>query len=356
MAGPHIEDLLGIKALTEMVQTYDEEETPANKFFTSLFEKGEQARPPGDEIRWDEVVYARGLAPIVGPDSPHPRVARTDLKIRTSPLASIKLHTDVSARRLFKQRAPGREVADAATVIRMELKNLRQRIAKSVEKMCARTLFGELVVNKDEFEGSEVEFTVKHDVNKAQRLVSWKDQKNARIQEAEIPALVDAYAKASGLAPETALINLTVEQYLRKNEDIRAFAFGERTNKAFLESKSISPQVLASLQLGGLNWQKSLGYYTNSKGVLTRFFEENRVVLLPGEAELAGILGLALGTSFVPRELWGAEGELGFVEQPAGYCAYSETIKSPAGVRLYAEWTGLPYVKFGKGVLVAEVD
>jgi hypothetical protein len=80
------------------------------------------------------------------------------------------------------------------------------------------------------------------------------------------------------------------------------------------------------------------------------------VILLPGDEDLTNVLGLALGTSWVPRELWGTEGQLNWVETAAGYCAYSETIKSPAGIRLYAEWTGLPYVKFGKGVCIGTIE
>lgn len=355
MPGPSIEDLLGIRPLTTLIQSFDETDNPQNRFFTSLFEKGEQTRPPGDGFRWDELLYPRGLAPIVGPDSPHPRAARTDLKVRSSPMACIKLHTDISARRLFKQRAPGRDVADAAAVIRYELKNLRQRIAKSIEKMCARTLLGKLEVNKKEFEGSEVEFTVDHAVNTYNRKNVWSDPATQIVEE-ELPDLTDQYARDSGLLPTTALINVEIEKYLRKNEDLKKFCANNAIAPYVLQSKTVTTDLLSALGLGGLRWQKSIGYYSDSMGGLTRFLSENKVVVLPDEPELPNVLGMALGTSWVPRDLWGTEGQLNWVEMPAGYCAYSETIKSPAGMRLYAEWTGLPYVKFGKGILVGTVE
>ena len=355
MPGPTIEDLLGIRPLTTLIQTFDETDNPTNKFFTSIFEKGEQARPPGDGFRWDELVYPRGLAPIVGPDSPHPRAARTDLKVRSSPMACIKLHTDISARRLYKQRAPGKDTADAQAVIRYELKNLRQRIAKSIEKMCARTLLGKLVVNAKEFEGSEVEFTVDHAVNTWNRKTAWTDP-TAQIVEEELPNLTDQYARDSGLLPITALINVEVEKDLRKNEDLKKFCANNAIAPYVIQSKTVTTDLLSALGLGGLRWQKSLGYYSDSAGGLTRFLSENKVIVLPDDSELPNVLGLALGTSWVPRDLWGTEGQLGWVETPAGYSAYSETIKSPAGIRLYAEWTGLPYVKFGKGICVGTVE
>ena len=355
MPGPTIEDLLGIRPLTTLIQSFDETDNPQSKFFTSIFEKGEQTRPPGDGIRWDELVYPRGLAPVVGPDAPHPRVARTDLKVRSSPLACIKLHTDVSARRLFKQRAPGSDVANAAAVIRYELKNLRQRIAKSVEKMCARTLLGKLVVNAKEFEGSEVEFTVDHAVGDYKRTTAWTDPASPIVEE-ELPNITDQYARDSGMLPVTAIINVQVEKYLRKNEDLKKFCANNAIAPYVLQSKTVTTDLLSALGLGGLRWQKSIGYYSDSTGALARVLTENKVVVLPDEADLPDVLGFALGTSWVPRDLWGQEGQLNWVETPAGYCAYSETIKSPAGIRLYAEWTGLPYVKYGKGILVGTIE
>jgi hypothetical protein len=355
MSGPSVEDLLGIRPLTTLIQSFDDTESPTNKFFTSLFEKGEQSRPPGDEFRWDELVYPRGLAPIVGPDSPHPRVNRTDLKVRSSPMACIKLHTDISARRLYKQRAPGSDTANAAAVIRYELKNLRSRIQKSVEKMCAKTLLGQLDVNKKEFEGSDIEFSVKHDVNTWNRGNPWSDP-TTQIVEQELPSFTDSYARDSGLLPETAVINVAVEQYLRKNNDLKSFCQNQALAPLILKSGTVTAEVLSALGLGGLRWQKSVAYYSDSTGTLTRFLADNKVILLPGDEDLTNVLGLALGTSWVPRELWGTEGQLNWVETAAGYCAYSETIKSPAGIRLYAEWTGLPYVKFGKGVCIGTIE
>lgn len=254
MPGPTIEDLLGIRPLTTLIQTFDETDSPQNKFFTSLFAKGEQTRPPGDGFRWDELVYPRGLAPIVGPDSPHPRAARADLKVRSSPLACIKLHTDISARRLYKQRAPGSDLADPAAVIRYELKNLRQRIAKSIEKMCAKTLLGKLVVNKAEFEGSEVEFTVDHAVNTYARTTSWKDPA-APIIEEELPNLTDQYARDSGLLPVSAIMNVEVEKFLRKNDDLKKFCYNQALAPQIVTSQTVTSELLSALGVGGLRWQ-----------------------------------------------------------------------------------------------------
>ena len=54
MSGPTIEDLLGIRPLTTLIQSFDETDNPQSKFFTSIFEKGEQTRPPGDGTRRPE--------------------------------------------------------------------------------------------------------------------------------------------------------------------------------------------------------------------------------------------------------------------------------------------------------------
>jgi hypothetical protein len=221
--------------------------------------------------------------------------------------------------------------------------------------MCAKTLLGLLEINKQEFEGSEVAFTVKHEVNTWKRGNPWTDP-TTQIVETELPTLTDQFAKDSALLPQAIVINVEVEKMLRKNEDLKKFFQTQALAPQILKAGTVTAEVLSALGLGGLRWQKSIGYYSDSTGTLTRFLQDNKLILLPQDDELPNVLGMALGTSWVPRDMWGAEGQLNWTEMPAGYCAYSETIKSPAGVRLYAEWTGLPYIKFGKGVLVGTVE
>lgn len=347
-----VDDLLRVRPLTSMFTSFGD--SSRDNLFTGFFQAGERVQPPGDEVRWDEVQTPRGLAPVTGPESPAKRVDRTTLIPRVSSIMFVKEYTDISAHRLYKQRAPGTDVANARRVLDIELRGLKARIGKTIEKACGDSLQGKLQVDSTKFPGSDISFTVDY-TGKFTALApsaAWSAA-TTKISANDIPKFEDAYLKACGLLPAIALHNISVEISLRKNDDVRTWCQNQRYAGNMVESPVITTQVLSDLQLGGMQWRKHNGYFADKTGALTKFMADNTLIVLPEMGEMPNMLGFAEATTFTPKDVYGTEGQIGFVETQAGFFAWAETIKNPVGIRLYAGWVGLPYVKFAKALGIA---
>ncbi len=357
MIGSTYDAAFGVETLSTMIKTFDTQ--AYDKFFSDLFRKS-QITPLGESVTWDEVRMDRDLAPVVGPDSPAPRVKNLDRTRRQEYLANIKLYTDISGRKLYKERAPGSLLPNAEEVIANEIQNMRLKIQKTINYIAVNLLLGALDINDVNIPGTEMTIpTIKPGVATYTKTLSWAD-KATPILSGELEEFVSGkqgYVATAGRFPGLALINNTVEGYLISNTEVQEWLkYNYGGSVGF--SNPASPEVLSGMAIGGLKWQKNVhGYVPQGKNVFTKFMPDGTVILLPPEEELAEILAMAEGYGIVPRNAFGSENANGLVElaPSPGFYAYATALENPAGVRLYVGWLGLPIIKFPKAVNVGIV-
>jgi hypothetical protein len=350
--GGTLESTFGVRTLTRAIQTFAQE--PSQKFFTNLFRAGSQLTVEGRTFEWDEVALPRNAAPIVGEDSPFPKVPVTDKTVRQSPLVHVKLSVDIPASRLFLEREPGALRPNARKILANELAALQKRIAVTLEYLSVSALLGS--INTTEIEGSEAQVTLSQETTALAESAPWSNPAT-KILSDEIPKIVERYVSAAGRLPGLAVLNDQAERSLLKNQEIKEWA-QHQYGASVLFSNSASEKVLEGLGLGGLDWRKAIGVYKDKTGAITRFLSSSKVIVLPPANELDGVVALAEGYGFVPRSLWGDEAGAGLVERAPspGYYAYSEASANPVGIRLYAGWVGLPVLLWPTGVLILSIS
>ena len=70
-----IDDLLSVETLTGLIKTFADQDE--NRACSTLFSRAaRQLKPDGESASWDEVAFARHLAPVSHPESPHQRAKR----------------------------------------------------------------------------------------------------------------------------------------------------------------------------------------------------------------------------------------------------------------------------------------
>jgi len=360
MAGNQMEATFGTRTLTKALTTFADDSL--DKFFLGIFEKGDQLRPEGRLVEWDEQEYHRHLAPVVGHTSPFPKLEETTRKNKASSMMHVKLHKDIPGERLFFDRAAGSLRPNASDVVAREQRDLMLAIMKTVEWACAQTLQGALVVSRQTVPGSESEFTINWGLSTHTRSANW-DLATTPIVSDELPKIEAAYLQTSGMLPGTAILNDVTERYLKSNTEVKSWAKELYAAEA-LTSSINDARLLRSMRLNGLEWRSNPGGFV-PKGArpapgqtvaFQRYMADDKLIVLPPDQRLPDVIALALGHGIVPRTLWGGEGSMGIELAPSpGWYSYSEAISNPPGVRLYAGWVGLPIVLFPKGVLVATV-
>lgn len=354
MAITALDDLLSVETLTGMIRTFADQSE--NRSCSALF--SQHARPllpMGDSVAWDELVFSRHLAPVTGPDSPHTQAKRLGRRKRSSVMAYVRIFKDLPASHLFLQRAPGSDVADAEAILTAELEDMANLIANTKEFLACGALTGKIDVNENTVPGSEVEFTVEFGNANENALASWAD-KQTQIRSSELIHLKQRYKDISGFRTEIGITEPTVEGYLVQNEEVRNFA-KEPLGVAILRNLNltgVNPQWDA---LGGLQWRFTDGTYKPEAGPVTRYFPDDTLVVLPGEARLGQILGWAEGKVHVPAgPVFGpAAGATGLIQELRGSYAYAEVRSDPVGVRIYAGWYGLPVVLNPSAVMTYRV-
>jgi hypothetical protein len=325
-----------------------------DKFFLDIFRQGEQLRPwDPNHIEWDDERYNRALAPVTGLSAPSPAGAMTTRIDKKVSAVRVAEHVFVPAERLFYQRVGGELRPDATAVMARQLDNLRKKVMRTVEYLCASTLLGAVVINEKNVPGSTVQETIKWPVTAYKSAAAWSDP-NTLIASKEIKLLVDTYRKAVNNVPTFALLNSATEAYLLANAEIQKLCVHNPLYAAsILFNDSRSTQVLNGLRLGNLEWQKHVGGYTPDRGAFTDFMPPDKLILLP--QALADTIALAECSAAVPSQLWGNAAAVGIDLMPPGFAAYTEVTSDPVGIKLIAVWIGVPVLKFPEAVMVAQV-
>lgn len=346
--------IFGVDSLTETITSFANE--PDSDRITGLFRAGRSIECLGDSVSWDEIEMHRHLAPITGADSPSIHQGQATKRVRSSALAHIKISKTIQGSKLFKERGPGSLASNADEVLAYELKDLQKMIGASVEYLCTSALLGTITVSNSTIPGTTVSFTVSFSPNTYSYSGDWATV-STKLASAEIPALMKDHRAASGMIPRIAITEPDVTGYILANTEAQTL-LKNAVGAAWLQRSAFDDRFGPGLQVGGLDFRTSDGVYTPEGGAATRFFTADRVVTLPGESEMGGVLGLAEGYGVVPTgPAFGAEGASGLRLAPTkGYYAYSMPSGDPAGVKLVAGWVGLPILLFPSGVTVATVS
>jgi len=346
-----LDDLLSVDTLTGMIRTFADQSD--NRSCSALFSQfGRPLLPMGDAASWDEVAFARHLAPVTGPESPHTRAKRLTTEKRTSTMAWVKAYKDLPASHLFLNRAPGSDMADAEAVLAIELEDLGNLIANTREFLACGALLGLIDVNPQTVPGSDVAFRVTFDNYQSQAQNSWADD-TTKIRSKELIRLKRIYKDRSGLRAEVAVTEPEVEGYLVQNLDVRDFA-KEAYSRELLETANPSGTNPAWGTLAGLNFRFTDGTYKPEGGAVTRYFPQGKLLVLPGAARLTQVLGWAEGLVKVPSgTIYGdAASAIRSLRDMRGAYAYAEVRTDPVGIRIYAGWHGLPVILNPNAVMI----
>ena len=351
MAINPLDDLLSVDTLTGMIKTFSEQGD--NRSCSTLFaQSGRPLIPLGDSVSWDEVEFSRHLAPVTGADSPHSRARLMKTRRRSSTMAYIKAYKDLPSGHLFLNRAPGSDTADAEAVLATELEDLANLIANTKEFLACGALTGMIDVNPLSVPGSELSFKVEFGNVTAQTVMVWSD-KATKIRSVELIRLKQLFKDTSGLRAEIAITEPGVEGYLVANDEVREFA-KEPLGAQILRNLNLTGANPQWENLGGLSWRFTDGTFKPEGGPVTRYFPDGKVLVLPGEARMAQVLGWAEGIVHVPAgPVYGdAPRATTNIRELRGSYAYAEIRTDPMGIRIYAGWHGLPVVLNPNAVLV----
>jgi hypothetical protein len=179
------------------------------------------------------------------------------------------------------------------------------------------------------------------------------------ILSSEIPAVVDDYRQTAGLDPAQVIIGRETAGGIYKNSEVVNLLQNPAGAALAATGAAMQGPAFGGFNLGGLFWRVSIGGYVPQGGSFTKYMPAtDDFFVLPADSELPNVLGLALGTGFVPGEAdVGPAGRAADLCMPAstrGFYSYATRSINPAGVELFVGWVGLPIVLFPSGVLVGD--
>ncbi len=357
MPGATMEQLLGVRHLTDLVQTFWNE--PHQNVCLSKFEaSSRKILPEGDTAEWDEVQAHRHLAPFTGHKSPFVHVQETDLINRQSTLAHVKLYKDLDAHRMLNMRMPGQLGADARAYVAQELKDLVQLSRRTMEFACSRVLHNNLNVTAATVPGSTISFSYVPGIQTQNRVANWSTAATA-ISSSEIPIFQDSYMQNAGMEAQQVIYNGTTERDIRANTEVQSFV-REDSPGEFLSTGFVTNELFRKVRLGGMSWNKHVGGYVPQGGAFTRYVDDDRLIVMPGDDMLQDVLGWALGWGLVPTGPFARSGEgaAGLVARAPsrGVYSYAEVKTNPVGVRIYVGVPFLPVVIFPAGIMLFTTD
>lgn len=350
------EAVFGSRELSGMIKTFAD--NSRNELCTDLFKKG--MRIVSDDprrVEWDERTFNETLAPVVGMTEEPPALAMPSEKNKVASMIKLAHVVSIPAERLFYDREVGDLKPNAPSVVADALQDGLNRTMRSVELLCSLALLDNFVINSSVIPASKTpSFTLSWG-NDTITATDWSTTSTA-IVSTKVKAMVDQYRQNSGLLPGMALLNSTTEGYLLANAEIQDLLAGFPGAAAIYQSDHRGTAVMNGLGIGGMTWTKHLGGYKADGSTWTDFIATDKVVMLPQEAQLRGVLGFAEGYNLVPAKLWGQGGDAAsqVMRAPSpGLSVYSELKTRPMRVELVIEWLGLPIIMHPKAVLVASV-
>lgn len=344
--------LVSSEFLTSTILTFVEQagEHAASHLFA---QHGRKLLPQGTTASWEEVPFHRGLAPVTGPESPHPQVARLGREKRHAAMCSIRLYKDLLSGQILPNRFNSpEELALSEKAYMLELQDLATLIANTREYLAAGALLGRIEVSERTIPGSDLALEIEFGNRRAVALTSWSDP-NTGIRSAELLRLKRIYKDEAGRDAGVVLTEPGVERHLLTNRELRGYVMSALGAEVLqnLDLSGIPPQWDG---LAGLRFWFTDGSYKPEGRPITRYFPEDTLVVLPPLERLSSVLGWAEGIELTLKgHSFGLPLDVTkHLELTRGFYAYAHWWTDPPGIRIYAGWTGLPVILDPSSVLV----
>jgi hypothetical protein len=343
--------IFGPRTLTNYVRTFDSSQT--DRMFTTLFQQnGRKLAPDGRKVTWNQQKSSRGLAPIVGLNSPAPKTKNVNFKEQIADLILVKEQRFIPWDKLFLDPSPGSALKpNAQDTLNTTLDDMTLEVGKTREYACSRAVHsGGIVVDATKVPGSDIVDTYDYGVGTLTATASWATAGTA-ILSSELPLVQADRVAACGMPMGQALINDKVYKNILANTEIQSFGKNERWAENFLRANVTDPAVLKGIAIADIMFRaNAYGYKPTPTTAYTRWIDDDTVIFLPDSAMLPQVLGYSEQVYPVPMNTWGPAGDVGFDLKPGivAWCKYSD---DPAGVEVFVCLYFLPVVMFGEAVL-----
>ena len=340
-----LQEAFGIRNLNRVVETF------------AMQKAGElQTYFPEDNIdgeiyEWDQLDFPRDLAPITGPDAPSKNIGELAKSHKLTTLAHVKLNKRIPGRRIFlMERGLGSLRPDAEGHVAREIKDLKFKIDKIKEWLCAKAFTGSIVVNSANIPGTDVTFTITFAVQTFTKTTSWATSTTNILSDAnELPKAKNDYSNTVGFPLETAIFNQSVMNYLIGNQEFQAWAQHTNLGLEVMREGRIG-------RFGGIDWHQYDGNYKPVGGSVTKFIADSKVIFLPSKAEYQQYLVMAQGKGMIPQGAIGSVSDMLMSPAPnSGFYGYATVETDPVVLKVIVGWVGLPIIVYPDVVMYATV-
>jgi hypothetical protein len=355
-----LDELFMAESMTGVVRRFADQS--ADRSFISVYEAGEQLQPVGDTVKWDEVRYSRGLAPIGGPSSPSKAFAPIGIKKRTGELLSISEHVDLDGRFVMMARGEGSLMPDPEGVLNSNLQNLTNRIQRTRNYWAAKSLLtSNGQVDPGAFPNADLPsgaIVYTYPVRAQSASASWALEAT-KIRSAELNPLKRDHKRNSGVPAGVVIASDAVEGYITQNTEVTNLIGGGSLAGRVVET-TFEDRGGGLPRFGGLDWIFARDFYTTDAAPDTEvdvISDADLIAVLPERARWRDAFAQAEGVNLVPTGpisamLAGGSAISKLIATTRGWAAYVELIGNPIGIRLHVRWTGLLVQKIVDGVTV----
>lgn len=327
--------------------------------FEDKFRRGRELSADLGGVKWDEIRFGQGLAPVVGMDGKAKQKAPVTKVARTSHVMAVKRSVLLNPSRVWRDRAPGELAPDAMQYVEAEARDLVNEIKRTIAYACAETLRGTLTVNSTNIPGSSQSFTLTYSPNTYTKSAGWGTASTG-ILSSELPALKIDHRRSAGFEAKQAIIGSTVEGYMLGNTEVTGFASYALGERFVTQSATMEGAMLGGLEVGGLRWHVTESGYIPDGGSFTRYLPTtDQAIVLPGDEMLPDVLGMAEAYGLIPVKMLGNASEAAELVRPAptkGWCSYAVLDPRVPTVELFVCWYGLPVLMRPAAVTVADCN
>ncbi|GIW60233.1 MAG: hypothetical protein KatS3mg087_1299 [Patescibacteria group bacterium] len=292
-----------------------------------------------DFYSWDEISYPRELAPFTHGDAPAVRLDLMGKTHRATSIAHILVDKFISGRKIFfQERAPGELRPNAMAVVASEIRDMMNRISRSIEYLAAKAFTGSLTVNSSTVPGSSVSFTLTFAVQTYTPSASWATP-TTKIFSSELHTLKRDFVRTSGVPLRHIIHGTNVEKYLLQNDEAQAWLAATQRGVQVFDTGLLGNAV-------GVSFEAYDHVYTLN-GTVTPYLGDNAIVGFTDEALVRQYCKLVLGKGLIPRGAFGTSPDQLVTPAPSyGFYSYVVPEFNPVGIRVFVGWAGVPIITY----------
>lgn len=351
--------LFGLPSLNGRVEAFGSDVNRPTVFAEKFALHGRDILSEDGTVQWDEITFSQGMAPVAGRKGRHKRKNPLAKVVRRSACMHIKRSVVLDPDRLFFEREPGQLRPNAEAYVEAEMRDLMGEIETTKAYACAESLRGTLTVNSTNVPGSEQAFAIAYSPNIYTKSAGWATVSTG-ITSSEIPLLKIDHRRSSGFEAAQAICGSTVEGYIGANTEVTTLARNMLGDRFVTQSGQMEGPMFGGLEIGGLKWHVTEGGYIPAGGSFTRYLPTvDEAIVLPADADLRDVLGMATGFGLVPVQNLGPASAAAGLIRPApqrGWYSYASLVPGTPAVEVFVGWVGLPVVLRPAAVTVADLD